>query len=339
MNTEKKSADLAAENRRRDAVNPADSEAGKEARSPGGEAGAGACPASGRGLMPILDLGAIDYASGLTIQERHRDEVLADRDAAREYRTHGFGEPCHPGAGDSRFPIEDTARRAAPPREIGRLLLLEHAPPVITVSRRPAARRHLLASPAQLARCGVELCETDRGGDITYHGPGQLVAYPILDLNRLGLNLHGYLRFLEEIVIAVCESFGVSAFRDVCATGVWVGGESAGSDAGAGECARQRQARRPAQLEQTSGAKICAMGVRVRRWVTTHGLALNVNPDLSHFQLIVPCGLAGRPVTSLHRVLGDRCPAMQEVKSRLAEEFLAASVRRLQSSHGAGDQR
>ena len=218
------------------------------------------------------------YAEAYDRQCATRDEVLADRDA-------------------------DDA-------PAGVLLLVEHDPPVITISKRPNARQHLLAGDDRLAELGVTVAETDRGGDITYHGPGQLVAYPIVDLNRLGLNLHAYMRTLEGVVIDVCRRFGVEGRRDADATGVWVGGEGAGA------------------------AKICAMGVRVRRWVTMHGLALNVTTDLSHFGLIVPCGLQGRPVTSLANELGDDAPAMEEVKQAIAERF-TEEVERLASGQSA----
>ncbi|RMH28808.1 MAG: lipoyl(octanoyl) transferase LipB [Planctomycetota bacterium] len=227
--------------------------------------------------LEIVDAGRVTYDEGLALQRDAVAGVQAARDAG--------------GA-------------------VGRLFLLEHDPPVITVSRRPDARKHLLASPEALAREGVEVRRTDRGGDITYHGPGQLVAYPILDLNVLGLNLHGYLRFLEEVVIQTCRSFGVAAHRDACATGVWVGGDQTRAE--------------PGCPGPAGGAKICALGVRVQRWVTSHGLALNVTTNLDHFGLIVPCGLAGRPVTSLSRELGGGCPPFPEVKGRLAEAFLAA---------------
>jgi len=174
----------------------------------------------------------------------------------------------------------------------GYLLLVEHDPPVITVSRRAGARQHLIASETRLARAGVEVTETDRGGDITYHGPGQLVVYPILDLNVLGLRLLGYMRFLERIVIEALAVWGIEGRRDETATGVWV-----------------------------AGSKICAMGVRLSRWVSMHGLALNVTTDLSHFDMIVPCGLAGRTVTSMQRQKGDACPSMAEVKDVVARGF------------------
>ena len=230
--------------------------------------------AAGDAVLTVIDAGRLSYADGLTLQQDHWEEVLASRDADGS---------------------------------VGRLLLLEHDPPVITVSRRKTSREHLVATPELLEREGVEVHETDRGGDITYHGPGQLVAYPILDLNKLRLNLHAYLRFLEQIVIDTCADFGVAAHRDVCATGVWVGGDPA---------TQTESCPGPA-----GGAKICAIGVRVRRWVTTHGLALNVTTNLDHFKLIVPCGLVGRPVTSLRDQLGDACPDISDAKETLAQRF------------------
>ena len=223
------------------------------------------------------------YAPAYDAQIAHLERVLASREA------------------------EGASRRSA-----GLLLLVEHDPPVITISRRPAAAEHLLASTELLARAGIEIQPTDRGGDITYHGPGQLVAYPILDLNLLGLRLHEYMRALEDAVIALCESFGVSAVRDQHATGVW-----AADDTGAAE------------------RKICAMGVRVKRWVSMHGLALNVTTNLAHFDHIVPCGLAGRPVTSLRRELGDRSPTMDETKDALIRELDAVLSPRLTRSSSA----
>lgn len=180
---------------------------------------------------------------------------------------------------------------------------LEHHPPVITVTRRPGVRENLLATPQHLLERGIELVDTDRGGDITYHGPGQLVAYPILDLNRLGLRIHPYMRLLEDVVIATVASFGVQAGREDGATGVWV---AAGTP---------------------EARKIAALGVRLSRWCSMHGLALNVDPDLSHFDLIVPCGLSGRPVTSLRRELGDQCPSLDCVRDALEKAFNEAVAR------------
>ena len=188
------------------------------------------------------------------------------------------------------------ARESRPPMQ---LLLVEHDPPVITVSRRPGAERHVIVSDSRLAELGVQKVETDRGGDVTWHGPGQLVAYPILDLHRLDLRIHGYMRFLEQAVIDTLAHFGVHAMRDAEATGVWVG-------------------------DGAPLRKICAMGVRISRWATLHGLALNVCPDLRQFELIVPCGLVGRPVTSLRREMGDAAPDMQRVQRVLADTLSGA---------------
>ncbi len=192
------------------------------------------------------------------------------------------------------------AAREGPAPERGVILLVEHDP-VITVSARPTAAGHVIASPAQLAAAGVEVARTDRGGDVTYHGPGQLVAYPIIDLNATcpPLRLHEYMRVLEEAVIRTCADLGVPTQRDPGATGVWTKGEVTGG-------------------VSLSPRKIAAMGVRVRRWVSMHGLALNVTTNLRHFDLIVPCGLIGRGVTSLFEELGaERCPTMNAVKVAL----------------------
>jgi lipoyl(octanoyl) transferase len=155
----------------------------------------------------------------------------------------------------------------------------------------------------------VTVAETDRGGDITYHGPGQLVAYPILDLQRLALRIHGYMRLLESAVIAAIARFGVVGHRDACATGVWVGGDPLRAPEACAD---------PCSAAPTGGRKICAMGVRVSRWATMHGLALNVSTNLDHFGLIVPCGLLGRPVTSLAAECAGVAPPLTEVKATLA---------------------
>jgi len=152
----------------------------------------------------------------------------------------------------------------------------------------------------------VEVVETDRGGDITFHGPGQLVAYPIIPLNMYNFNLHSYMRFLEETVIQTLAEFGVRAVRDPSpkpATGVWVASPSD---------------HRP--LTTDHFAKICALGIKVRRWITLHGIALNVTTDLSFFTLINPCGLS-RPVTSMQKLLPNNCPPMALVKQTLTFVF------------------
>jgi lipoyl(octanoyl) transferase len=181
-----------------------------------------------------------------------------------------------------------------------RLLLVEH-PPVITLGRRAGVSRNLIGSDEALGRLGVEVVQSDRGGDITFHGPGQLVAYPIVRMLDHRLSVGGYVRRVEETVIATLAELGIAAQKDPEAIGIW------------------------APLPQRGGelAKICAVGVRIRRGVTMHGLALNVTTDLNYFNLIIPCGLAGRPVTSMRQLLGERTPGMERVKQRLAGQFQA----------------
>lgn len=157
------------------------------------------------------------------------------------------------------------------------VLTVEH-PPVFTVGRAAhGSREHLLWDAGQRARLGIELFEVDRGGDITYHGPGQLVAYPILDLNHYDRDLHRYLRNLEEALIRTLGEFDIAAGRLPPYTGVWVDRE-----------------------------KVAAIGVKASHWVTQHGLALNVDPDLGHFAGIIPCGITEHGVTSMAKILG--CP-------------------------------
>jgi lipoyl(octanoyl) transferase len=167
------------------------------------------------------------------------------------------------------------------------LILLEH-PNVLTLGvRGDGGRRHILASLDELAARGIDIHETGRGGDITYHGPGQIVGYPILDLKPDRCDVHRYVRDLEEVLIRTAADYGVTAQRVPGLTGAWVGGE-----------------------------KLAAIGVRIARWVTSHGFALNVSTDLDCFNLILPCGLADRGVTSLERLLG-RPVARREVEERL----------------------
>jgi lipoyl(octanoyl) transferase len=170
------------------------------------------------------------------------------------------------------------------------LLLLEH-PHVITLGTAAHAEHVLLDAAARAAR-GIELFETGRGGDVTYHGPGQLVGYPIIDLKPDRCDLHRYLRDIEEVLIRVLAGYGVAADRVAGMTGVWVGGD-----------------------------KIAAIGVRVSSgWITSHGFAFNVATDLDYFSTIVPCGLSRQGVTSLERVLGAAPPAA-EVRRAVAERF------------------
>ena len=160
-------------------------------------------------------------------------------------------------------------------------LFLEH-PPVVTLGRAAHDDENLLAPPAVLAARGVEVFETTRGGDVTFHGPGQLVGYGIVDLREHGRDVALYLRRLEEAILALLARHGLAGTRHPEFTGVWLGDDGEGG-----------------RME-----KICAMGVRVDRWVTSHGFALNVGNDLSFFDLIVPCGIRGHGVTSLSRATG-----------------------------------
>jgi lipoyl(octanoyl) transferase len=183
--------------------------------------------------------------------------------------------------------VED--RRAG---RVGDVLLLLQHPHVITLgARTDTARSNLLATPERLAELGVELCETGRGGDVTYHGPGQLVAYPILDLKPDRADVYNYVRNLEEVMIRVSRRFGVEAGRIEDLTGAWVG-----------------------------GSKIGAIGVRISRWISSHGFAYNVSTDLDYFDLIVPCGIRGHGVTSLARELGRDVP-MPDVQDAVITEF------------------
>jgi len=185
--------------------------------------------------------------------------------------------------------VED--RRA---NRVGDLLLLVEHPHVLTLGvRGDGGRSHILATDDALARRGIEVHEAGRGGDITYHGPGQIVGYPILDLKPERCDVHRYVRDLEEVLIRTAADYGVSAGRVEGLTGVWVGAE-----------------------------KLAAIGVRISRWITSHGFALNVSTNLDYFGLIVPCGISDRGVTSFERLLG-RPVELTETADRVVEHFRA----------------
>lgn len=205
-------------------------------------------------LLDVRRLGRVPYADALALQR----SLVDDRRAGR---------------------IPDT------------LLLVEH-PHVLTLGMRgDGGRSHILATDEALASRGIEVHETGRGGDVTYHGPGQLVGYPIIDLNPDRRDVHRYVRDLETVLIRTAAHYGIDAGRVEGLTGVWVGDE-----------------------------KLAAIGVRIARWITSHGFALNVTTDLDHFNFIVPCGIADRGVTSLTRLLG-RPVDVAEVELCVIEHF------------------
>ena len=184
------------------------------------------------------------------------------------------------------------AARAA--GETGDWVLYPDHPPVLTAGR-GAGGASLRATPETLARLGVELFEVARGGDVTWHGPGQLVGYPICDLERRGRDLHRFLRDLESALVRTLGGFGIEGRTVPGRTGVWVGGD-----------------------------KIASVGIAVRRWVSYHGFALNVAPDLGFFDLIHPCGLRGIHMTSVAERLGDGAPALEAVRARVTAELAEA---------------
>jgi lipoyl(octanoyl) transferase len=179
------------------------------------------------------------------------------------------------------------------------LLLLEH-PPVITLGvKTRLGPKHIVATPEQLEHAGVTVHDTGRGGDVTYHGPGQLVGYPILDLaapDDVRKDVHRYVRDIEEVLMQAAASWGIEARRVAGLTGIWTG---------------------PAGREE----KLAAIGIRISRWITSHGFALNVSTNLHHFDLIVPCGIVDRGVTSLETLLGRPVPMTD------AEDAIIAAFR------------
>jgi lipoyl(octanoyl) transferase len=235
-------------------------------------------------MISILPLGTVDYATGLRLQQR-----------LVQLRKDGL--------------IGDV------------LLLLEHAP-VITLGRNAKAA-NVIASREQLGERGVEVFECDRGGDVTFHGPGQIVGYPIFDLRgftstdakRKTLGAVEFVRRLEEVLIRTCADFRISTERVTGLTGVWTGQDPSGPEiVGAPTGSEARFHTGPTQ------AKIAAIGVHISRGVTSHGFALNVNTDLDYFDLIIPCGITSKPVTAMAKELGQRL-ALQEVAHSISRNF------------------
>jgi lipoyl(octanoyl) transferase len=210
--------------------------------------------------------------------------------------------------------------RKTPNAQLGQVMMVEHDP-VITVTRRPDAQSHVLASQSLLESQGVTLHQTDRGGDVTYHGPGQLVSYPIIDLNVAKLRIHDYIRLLEQAVINTLATYNITGSTDPDATGVWI----------------DPKLNPQHRFENNNPAKICAIGVRVRKWITLHGLAINLNPNMEHYELIVPCGLTNRPVTSIAKILGSPAsPTLPQLASKLFEQLeLCISNKHAHTQHQA----
>ncbi len=230
---------------------------------------------TGQQNISLEDWGAIEYGAAWEAQERILAEQLQIK---RDWN------------------LQDENLRGPQPATSHRLVLCSH-PHVYTLGK-SGALEHLLLNDMRLQQLGVAFYKTNRGGDITYHGPGQVVGYPMLDLEKFFTDLGHYMRLLEEVIIRTLAAYGVQAGRLAGATGVWIEPEDA------------RRAR-----------KICAMGVRCSRWITMHGFALNVNTDLRYFDYIVPCGISDKGVTSLQKELGYVVDE-SELKRRLVLDFL-----------------
>lgn len=227
------------------------------------------------------DLGRMDYADCWKLQQQLFDELLARKRTGR-------------GAKATDDMRQTEAEPADADRTVGTVLLVEH-PPVYTLGKSGRAE-NLLVDPARLSELGATFFHIDRGGDITFHGPGQLVCYPILDLEPLGIGLRDYIGALEECVIRTVARYGIRAGRIAGASGVWL------------------------DMQSAHPRKICAIGVRSSRFVTMHGFALNVTTDLAWFSRIHPCGFTDRGVASIASETGLR-PPMEEVKRTVVEQL------------------
>ena len=186
------------------------------------------------------------------------------------------------------------------------VLILQHTP-VVTLGNR-GRDNYLLKTEAEYREMGIDLFHAERGGDVTFHGPGQCVLYPILHLGGNEADSHGYLSNLEEVAIRTLGDFGIDGYRREGKSGAW-----------------------------TDAGKIAAIGFRLKRWVSFHGMSFNVCNDLSGFETIVPCGLVGEPVASLERILGDKCPAMPFVRDAILRHFSEICGRELERFDAEGD--
>ena len=214
--------------------------------------------------IKIIDLGHKSYSESLEVQENYFNGTIS---------------------------LKRSNRKTDNPQHTHNYLLWVEHPPVFTLGK-SGKMEHLLVDKEALAEKGIEFYQTNRGGDITFNGPGQLVVYPIFDLDNFFTDIHKYLRFLEEAVIETLKEYGLNGSRSQGETGVWL------------------------EVGTPFARKICAMGVRASRWVTMHGLAFNINTDLSYFDHIVPCGIQGKGVTSLSKELGREI-SLEEVKEKL----------------------
>ena len=228
----------------------------------------------------LKDLGEMEYQSAWDYQEQLLQKNLQIK--ARTMNLDLVGD----SSGNGNGPHEPTTNY---------LLFVEH-PPVYTLGK-SGKEEHVLIDEAEREKRGIQFFRTNRGGDITYHGPGQVVGYPIFDLENFFTDIGKYLRSLEEVIILTLGEYGIKGDRSAGETGVWIDPGVKGSE-----------------------RKICAMGVRCSRWITMHGFALNVNTDLSYFNGIIPCGIQYKQVTSIARELGRDVP-MQEVKEKLKHHF------------------
>lgn len=320
--------------------------------------------------LRLRDLGSMDYGRCWELQRQLFDALLAAKGAARSAaaaKQAGTAEEAKAAEGQQaaaavQAGAESLARTAATnpqagaakaveagAEDVGTLLMVEH-PPVYTLGKSGHAE-NLLVGREMLERLGAQFYHIDRGGDITFHGPGQLVVYPILDLERLGIGLRAYIEALEECVIRVAAHYGLRTGRIAGASGVWLG---AGTDYGAAPAAAEAEKKAAAIATEAAAAdttaeqaataatlaataaegaarcigtaadgptrKLCAIGVRSSRYITMHGFALNVSTDLRWFERINPCGFRDRGATSLERETG-RTIAMEEVKALVAKNL------------------